>query len=112
VRRAFPLIAGLLAYLMVPGAVEIVENVGHLITHADTAHADNGHAEDSSDDEHGCSGTYHACSCHHAPSFSSAFNTPVPPTRFEGCAAGYCADREANDSGFVSRLLRPPRAAA
>lgn len=55
------LIAGL-----VPGLAETTENLWHLATAGHTAHA----AEQGPDhapvgDEHGCSGTFHLCPCHH-----------------------------------------------
>lgn len=112
VRRAFPIIAALLAYLMVPGAVEIVENVAHWVTHGDAAHASEQHAKDSPDDEHGCSGTYHACSCHHAPIFAKVVGTLAPAAPSQRARVDHGFDTQANDSGYVTRLLRPPRLAA
>jgi len=64
VRCALQILAVFLAWQMVPGSAEIVENAVHLIVHGDTAHgsADADHGE--GDPEHGCSGSVHLCSCH------------------------------------------------
>lgn len=111
-RRTFPIIAALLAYLMVPGSVEIVENLGHWITHGDTAHADRQHDQDGPSDEHGCSGTYHACSCHASASFVAGSGAPVLMAPVDRPARAPRAINEAHDSDFVRQLLRPPRATA
>lgn len=47
--------------------MELVELAVHVLRYGDVAHAD-AHDEDQSPlgaDEHGCSGTFHLCSCHH-----------------------------------------------
>lgn len=111
-RRAYPIIAALLAYLMVPGAIEIVENVAHLVTHGDAAHADAEHSDDGPRDEHGCSAASHACGCHGNPSFVAGSGAPDAPARPATATARPRAGAGANDSGFVSRLLRPPRSMA
>jgi hypothetical protein len=83
VRSSLPL-ALLLVYLMVPGAAEATEYVVHWVHHGDSAHAASaGHAERDGDDEHGCSGAYHLCLCHHATGFAAATTRPTlvqPPS--------------------------------
>ncbi len=63
------LVALLIAFVLMPGAAEMVENAAHVVSDGHTAHAidDADHAPRG--DEHGCSGTYHVCSCHASPSF-------------------------------------------
>jgi hypothetical protein len=104
-----PIIAVLMVYAMTPGALELTENAVHLVRHADTAHADGDHAEDSDRDEHGCSGTYHACTCHSSPHFvdnsvapRAAAPLPAPTVRLPVIVAPV-------DSGFARDIDRPPR---
>lgn len=55
--------------------MELIEVAVHVIKHGDLAHADS-HEEDEAPlgaDEHGCSGTFHLCPCHHG----SAATTPA-----------------------------------
>lgn len=63
------LLAFALAFVLFPGAIEIVENATHLVASGHTAHAvdDSHHAPQG--DEHGCSGTTHVCACHTSVSF-------------------------------------------
>jgi len=61
------ILALLLAFAMFPSAMEAVEVAVHLVQHGDFAHGDQDeHASTPlGTDEHGCSGTFHLCSCHH-----------------------------------------------
>ncbi len=63
------LVALLIAFVLMPGAAEVVENAAHIVSDGHTAHAvdDADHAPRG--EEHGCSGTLHVCSCHASPSF-------------------------------------------
>lgn len=61
-----PLVVATLAWLLVPGLSEATENLWHLLRTGHGAHdlsAGAGHAPQ--DEEHGCTGTFHLCSCHH-----------------------------------------------
>lgn len=52
---------------MTPGLSEAGENLWHLLRTGHTAHAQaegSDHAPEG--DEHGCTGTFHLCSCHHS----------------------------------------------
>lgn len=62
----------LLIYLMTPAAVELTENVVHLVMTGHSAHAfgDGAHRPDGP--EHGCSGIVHVCGCHSSVSFIPA----------------------------------------
>lgn len=54
-----------LVLAMTPGLAEVVENVAHLAVSGHGAHAaDQGPDHEPTGDEHGCSGTFHVCSCH------------------------------------------------
>lgn len=109
-RRVVPIIAVVMVYAMTPGALELTENAVHLIRHADTAHADGAHAEDSDRDEHGCSGTYHACTCHSSPHFVDNSQSPRTAGPVRVRAEAPPARPELADSGFVREIDRPPRA--
>jgi hypothetical protein len=94
---------------MTPGALELTENAIHLVTHGDRAHAGADHGEDSDTDEHGCSGTYHACTCHSSPQFADnavaiRAVAPAAVTRVHARRADAMLD-----SGFVRGIDRPPR---
>lgn len=61
----------LLIVLLVPGALEVVENLWHLCLKGHVAHAvDAGADHAPKGQEHGCNGTFHFCSC--CQSLSSA----------------------------------------
>ncbi len=107
-RARMSVVAVFLVYLMAPGSAELTETVVHLATHGDTAHADaDGHADSDPADEHGCSGGYHLCVCHHAtgflmpaaaggkaPSPLLIASTPPPPSSSPG--------------DVVDSIFRPP----
>lgn len=62
------LLVVLLLWAFTPGLVEVTENMGHLLVAQHLAHAvDQGADHAPEGDEHGCSGTFHVCSCHHSP---------------------------------------------
>jgi hypothetical protein len=99
-----------MTYVMTPGTFELTEHAVHLVIHGDSGHADRDHAQDSSHDEHGCSGTYHACTCHGSPTFmdgAAAPRVPIASLHSDLLLAG--ADT-ALDSGFALGVDRPPRA--
>lgn len=70
-RRLAP-VAWFLMYTMVPGASEFIENAWHLATEGHLAHAIDDAEHHPEDEEHGCSGAFHFCSCHTTPSFLGA----------------------------------------
>lgn len=83
--RVVSFIALVLVFVLTPGMTELAENAAHVVTQGHGAHAfdDTDHAPMG--DEHGCSGTFHACSCHASPAFivgqsSLAVSTPLPAT--------------------------------
>ena len=69
-RRLLAPIVVLLVYLLAPGAAEMTEYAVHWVEHGDGAHAEGaGHEERDGTDEHGCSGSFHMCLCHHGTGF-------------------------------------------
>lgn len=109
VGKLFSILAVAMVYVMTPGASELAENVVHLVTHGDSAHSDE-HSGETESDEHGCSGPYHACVCHHTSSFVTvavranvaaaiSVNVPTPGDATWGL-----------DSGYVAEVDRPPQA--
>lgn len=105
--RRLPLIAALLAFLMTPGSVEFVENVVHLVVSGHTAHAFEDAEHQPSDVEHGCSGPFHSCSCHHSAGFTVsdgvAFRVPVLSIASLGSGPTPVLQQ-----GFSGQLYRPP----
>lgn len=58
----------IIIWMMTPGLTEAAESLWHVIEAGHTAHAPGAgpdHAPEG--DEHGCSGAFHLCSCHHTP---------------------------------------------
>jgi hypothetical protein len=95
---------------LTPGLLEAAENVWHLVATGHSAHAPDQGADHSPEgDEHGCSGAFHLCSCHH--SLASDL-VPAPgglrpgEPRCEVLPAG----AEACPEPTLPGLERPPRA--
>jgi len=101
-------VAALLIYTMMPGAGELTENVVHLVTSGHGAHALNDGDHQPRGAEHGCSGTFHVCSCCHVVAFSPmpdgvACDIPMERTdRIESCA------ERLRSSGHRDGIFRPP----
>lgn len=99
-----------LAALLTPGFVEAAENLWHLAAAGHGAHAsDAGPSHRPQDEEHGCTGTFHLCSCHPAPAWRIASGTRtaeslIPAGRRTAPPAGHRLD------GYHTALLQPPRA--
>jgi len=109
VRRLFPIVAILLVYSLIPGGSELTENAVHLVTHGDTAHnGADGHEDGDPSDEHGCSGPYHVCVCHHSTSFVSTEASVVTPTAPAANAGSTPATDNLVATGYVRELFRPP----
>lgn len=108
VSRVVSLIAIILVFMLTPGAVELVENAAHMVSEGHSAHAfdDAGHTPEG--DEHGCSGTFHACSCHASPVFivgqsSLAVSMACPAT------TSHLVDHGARlTRGYDLGVFRPP----
>lgn len=108
-RSAAHLLIAVLVWSLTPGLNELAENLWHLAVSGHTAHAieqGNDHAPEG--DEHGCSGTFHLCGCHHSPPTELVrrhhANIPAPSARLAGLATTPPIEP------FLAGLLRPPRA--
>jgi len=103
------LVAGLVLGLT-PGLLEAAENVWHLAATGHSAHApDRGADHSPAGDEHGCSGAFHLCSCHHSlasdlvPGIGGSLSAPLGPGAPD---AGISVVLEP----YLPGLERPPRA--
>lgn len=64
------LLVMVLVWTLTPGLAEVAENVWHLATTGHAAHAvEQGADHEPVGDEHGCTGPFHLCSCHHSQAF-------------------------------------------
>lgn len=106
-RRFRPLVALALVYLMTPMAVEITENVIHVIKSGHTAHAldDAEHASD--DPEHCCSGPTHVCSCCHSTGFVASVTAGIGTASTCTTQLPWSAD-DLRADGHLARVFRPP----
>lgn len=100
----------LLLLALAPGFGEVVENVLHLLTEGHAAHArshDDDHA--AKGPEHGCTGTFHMCSCH---SSSTGLRPAVAPRAqvLEVIATLASTLAGPTDAGFHLLPERPPQA--
>lgn len=76
-RRLFSITVLLLIYLMTPTSAEISQRVMQFVAPDTAAQAETSHRAHGC--EHGCSGPYHVCWCHHSDAFTTADATmPVP----------------------------------
>jgi hypothetical protein len=94
---------------MLPGGVELAENVSHLVLHGDFAHDGTAPGHTPFNEEHGCGGGFHLCSCCHSqsPNSSAAFQVASPGFSFKAAPA----DRPSSaGAGFPQSLKNPPRA--
>ena len=98
----------LLAYVITPGAGEMLENAAHYLLDGHAAHtahdSDHGHDEDS----HGCSGPFQTCPCHGTSAFvadGAPIEVEVARVRTE-TIQWFGADLEAD--GVLTGVFRPP----
>lgn len=107
---AVRLIALLLTVAMWPGMSELVELTVHAATHGDVAHAEDDQHEGSplGHDEHGCSGTFHLCPCHHpTPVATPAVAASLDLTAMTELAA-HLPPRLQIGTGVTAPPTRPP----
>jgi len=97
----------LLVFLMTPGLSELVDDALHLVRTGHTEHAAGHH--DGEDAEHGCTGTFHTCSCHQSATFLPG---PGAPELAESSAVdrGSPSHEGGAADGVRRGLLRPPQA--
>jgi len=98
-----------LIWMLTPGLTETAENLWHVVRWGHAAHAaDQGADHEPKGDEHGCSGTFHLCSCHHS---TSATLTPaIAGTDLPALDRSLSALTSSAESPLLAGLFRPPRA--
>lgn len=100
----------LLAVLLMPLWVELVENGVHLVEHGDVAHAAQGPGhEQAPSPEHGCSEFFHFCSCCRTAAAEGAVmaGVPAPEPLLNDLVSGL---PESTSSELARSLYHPPRA--
>lgn len=106
-RLVFPRVIAILLALSLLPSVEIVEAAVHLVVHGDAAHG-GGHDDSGlGQDEHGCSGTFHVCSCHTGSVLPHAFAvelSSIPATS----SAPVLGPVESIGRGTTAPPIRPP----
>ena len=109
-RLAPRLLVPLLVCALTPGFGEMVENLWHLALTGHSAHAvEQGADHEPSNDEHGCSGTFHLCSCHHTvPSDLAAVRAGGPGAELP--VRTFRRDVTSPAEPDLPGLDRPPRA--
>ena len=106
--RIAQIIALLVAYMMAPGMSELSENAVHLVMHGDTAHSGEAdHEASTSTDEHGCSGSFHVCTCCHATIVLSRKVISQPGNVTAEPQSATSPD-DMLDGGFQHDVFRPP----
>lgn len=92
-----------------PGLAETAENLWHVVSAGHLAHAAEAGADHAPDgDEHGCSGTFHLCSCHVTVASQAAVRQPrvgqlLPAGEFRTHGL------ELTPDPHLSRVFHPPR---
>ena len=98
-----------LAIVIMPGALELLENVGHLVAEGHLAHAAaSGDHQEPSGSEHGCTPIFHSCGCHASLVFVGAQTPPTIGLRAAGYSVGWVSDPQL--TAFWPVVDRPPRA--
>ena len=104
------LIALLLTVAMWPGLSELVELTVHAAEHGDVAHAGDDEHEGAplGEDEHGCSGTFHLCPCHHSPPAVAALAAVVLDAAARTELSASIAPPNQPGMGIAAPPTRPP----
>ncbi|MBV1861326.1 MAG: hypothetical protein KUG77_23105 [Nannocystaceae bacterium] len=106
--RIFQLCALLLAFLLTPGAGEVVENAVHLVADGHTAHSIDDAEHAPAGDEHGCTGMMHSCACHGVPSVALCDAPVALAASARGLGLALPQPDGSAASGHGDRLDRPP----
>jgi|GEM_PF-2393248 hypothetical protein len=96
-----------LAWLLMPGTGELLENAVHLVREGHLAHAPIDAEHESAGTEHDCSGPYHFCVCHTSNIFLvNALRLDAAPSVDK---AKYFSNVEAEvQIGYSGQPFRPP----
>jgi len=108
--RVFQLCALLLAFLLTPGAGEVVENAVHLVADGHTAHAIDDAEHAPAGDEHGCTGMMHCCACCGVPPVALSDAKLALGGSARGIGAVLRQPAGSAMAGHRGRLDRPPAA--
>lgn len=94
--------------MMAPGVAELSETAVHLVVHGDSAHTGGaGHEKPDGADEHGCSGSFHLCTCCHVTIVLSQVAVPFGSSEHKDLQASMLRD-DVVDSGVLLGVFRPP----
>ena len=104
------LIALVLTVAMWPGLSELVELTVHAAEHGDVAHGDDDEHGNAplGEDEHGCSGTFHLCPCHHPTPVVAAAATAVVEVSAASDMSVHLAPPYQVGLGLTAPPTRPP----
>jgi hypothetical protein len=98
-----------LALATLPGAVESLENLCHLVARGHSAHALAAHGDrHEAGPEHGCTPTFHFCGCH--ASLVILGSQILPPIHLRAAGSPGRLDPDPGSKGFWPAIDRPPRA--
>ena len=105
-RTSLSSLALFMAFLVTPASLELVEELVHVTTTGHSAH-DTDEDHEPAGDEHGCSGSFHACQCHAPVSFLVA-TSPVVAKRVLRTTATQWPVTDDLRVGFSASVFRPP----
>lgn len=104
------ILALLLVLAIIPSGMELVELAVHIVRYGDVAHADQ-HDKSTKpigSDEHGCSGTFHLCSCHQVVSATTPLATTVVCLRAPGESLAVIFPLDRTGEAAQAPPVRPP----
>jgi len=104
------LLAIILVLALWPALGELIELAAHAVEHGDLAHADDDEhdAAPLGEDEHGCSGSFHLCPCHHpSPVVNSTVAAAVESEATSALSAHLAPAIEVG-VGLAAPPTRPP----
>lgn len=97
-----------LAWQMVPGGGEIVENAAHLVFAGHTAHGPSDADHQGEEPEHGCSGAFHMCPCHVSPNVTMTASIAVGDVLPFGDTDQLWIEEDMRADAPLSPPFRPP----
>lgn len=104
------ILALLLVLAVIPSGMELVELAVHIAKYGDVAHADQ-HDKSKSplgSDEHGCSGTFHICSCHQVVTATTPLTATVDCVRAPAQSLAIVFPLDRTGEAAQAPPVRPP----